>query len=123
MIIWNIYTTFNNEAENVIKYVDKLDSDIINFDYSFKEPYIYVLFYTKEDPNDFVKTVEYNENVAFERVQAFGKYKFYNIGELRQTEQKEAYILPINREKYFEIDENIWNKTYIDNFLVLEEKF
>ena len=119
---WNYYYTFNSEAENVIRYVDKLDVDIINFDYSFKEPYIYILFYTKQNPNDFVKTVEYNENVAFERVKAFGKYKFYNIKEIKQTEQKDVYVIPKYTEKDFEIDENIWQKEYIDNFIVLEEK-
>ena len=119
---WNNYYTFNSEAENVIRYVDKLDVDIINFDYSFKEPYIYILFYTKQNPNDFVKTVEYNENVAFERVKAFGKYKFYNIKEIKQTEQKDVYVIPKYTEKDFEIDENIWQKEYIDNFIVLEEK-
>ena len=119
---WNEYNTFNGKVENVIKFVDEIDADVVNFDYSFKEPYIYILFYTKQDPNEFTETVKYNENVAFERVQAFGKYKFYNVNEISQTEQKEAYVIPKNKEENFDINENIWNKTYIDDFLVLEER-
>ncbi len=40
-------------------------------------PYIFVLFYTKEDPRLFAQTVRYeNQGAEFEGVSSFGRYKF-----------------------------------------------
>ena len=41
------YFTFVDNVEEVIDYVDELDCDTVYIEYSFKEPYIYVLFYTR----------------------------------------------------------------------------
>lgn len=119
---WSDYNTFNSGIEDVIKYVDALDVDTIYFDYAFKEPYIYVLFYTKKDPSEFYSTVKYREKTMFDRVTSFGKYKFYLPDDIIDTEEKEAYVIPKDIANDYNIDENTWNKRYIGRFLVLEEK-
>ena len=44
---------------------------------SVNMPYIFVLFYTQEDPRAFAKTVRYeNPGAEFEGVTSFGRYKF-----------------------------------------------
>ncbi len=119
---WNNFSTFQNQVENVIEYVDKLKVDKIYFDYSFKETYIYVLFYTKVNPHEFANTVKYRENATYERVKSFGKYEFYSIEEIKNTNLKEAYVIPIQKAEVLDIEEDIWNKIYINNFVVLQEK-
>ena len=117
-----IYGVFNNKLENTIQYVNNLDVDKIHFDYSFKEPYIYVLFYTKYNPHEFNDTVNRNENASFENIKSFGKYEFYKIQEIKNNEEKEAYVIPKEKEIKLTIDENIWDKVYIDDFVILQEK-
>lgn len=71
---------FTKNVEEVIKYVEKLDVDEVYFDYSCKEPYIYFLYYTKYNPKEFLKTVEYfnDEKLGtFDEIKGFGKYNFY----------------------------------------------
>ncbi|MFZ5985799.1 MAG: hypothetical protein ACOYWZ_01560, partial [Bacillota bacterium] len=47
---------------------------------NFTEAYVYVLFYTKYDPNEFYKTVNYAvPNAEFRPVQSFGNYSFVSI--------------------------------------------
>ena len=44
-------------------------------------PYIYVLFYTREDPNEYIKTaVIENPRVQFQFVNSFGKWVFNTDG-------------------------------------------
>ena len=53
--------------------------------------YIYVLFYSEYNTNDFVNTVEYyNPGEAFRQVKKFGNYNFVEINEL---ENENVYLL------------------------------
>ena len=69
--------TFYDGIENMIKYTDTLNVEKIYFQYAFKEPYIYILFYNKADTNEFVKTVKYeSEYKGFDSVISFKNYIF-----------------------------------------------
>ena len=112
--------TFINGVENVIKYTKSLDKEKIYFEYSFKEPYIYILFYNKEDTNEFVSTVKHKNNRKdFNSVEEFGKYKFYLPQKLSKSENI-CYVMKKSTIKNFEIDENLWKITEIDDFYILE---
>jgi len=116
---WNKYFTFNNEVENVIKYVDKVDKEKIYFEYSFKEPYIYICFYNKIDTREYIETVKYKSNKGFDRVESFGKYYFYIPNE---KEQNAIYVIKAENEAKYKFDDKKWSKKYIDNFVVIEEE-
>lgn len=113
--------TFYDKIENVIRYTESMEADTIYFQYAFKEPYIYVLFYNKCNSKDFALTVKYKNDIkGFDSVISFGKYKFYLPKEI-QDDRNFAYVMRANEEQKYKIDENIWKKTYIDDFLVLEK--
>ena len=115
---WNEFLTFNGNVENVIKYVDKVDTDKIYFEYSFKEPYIYVCFYNKINTNEFVNTVKYKNNMkGFDSVESFGKYYFY-IPE--NIEENAIYVLKAKNETKYNFNED-WQKNYIDDFVVISK--
>lgn len=112
--------TFVDDVEDVIEYVNSLDVDNIYFEYCFKEPYIYVLYYTQCDTYEFINTVEYfdNDNIGrFDNIKSFGKYKFYLPKEL-ENNKSVAYVI--------KKDENInYDDYYVkefEEFVVLENK-
>jgi hypothetical protein len=56
-------------------------------------PYIYVLFYERIAPRDFLSTVQYiNPGGEFQFVQSFGRYRFGKPA--IEEEQRGAYVLP-----------------------------
>lgn len=117
---WNNYRTFQGKVENVIKYVDTLEVDKIYFEYAFKEPYIYICFYNQIDPKEFVDTVTYqNGEKTFDSVKSFGKYYFY-IPENINSQENVAYVMKKDNE--IEIEQDLWDKVYIDDFVVLTKK-
>lgn len=113
---YNEYNTFTSGVKEVVEYCGKIDSENVYCAYSFKEPFIYFLFYSKYNTNDYVKTVEfYRENGTFENVRSFGKYHFYlpeNISE------DSIIIVPKNSNINFE--NNIKNKVTINQFDLYE---
>lgn len=114
---WNQYYTFNNKVENVIKYAKEKEK--VYFEYSFKEPYIYVCFYNKVDPNIFYNTVKYKNNIkGFDTVESFDKYYFY-IPE--KKENNATYIIRVENEKNYDFKNEEWKKEYIDNFVVIHK--
>lgn len=114
--------TFYDGIESVIKYTNEIEAEEIYFEYAFKEPYIYVLFYNKINPRYFNATVKYKNNIkSFDSVKSFGKYIFSLPKKLDNTKDV-AYILKKKEEKNYNIDEDLWKKTYIDDFLVLEKR-
>lgn len=116
---WNKYFTFNSGLENVIKYVDRIDGKKIYFEYSFKEPYIYVCFYNKINTREFIDTVKYKRNTGFDKVESFGKYYFY----IPETKEKNAvYVLKRQNENKYDFEEEKLHKEYIDDFVVIEEE-
>lgn len=114
---WSKFFTFSDNIENVIKYVDKIDTEKVYFEYSFKEPYIYVCFYNKINTNDFVNTVKYKNNIkSFDSVVSFGKYNFYIPDEI---EDDAIYVIKSKNEKKYNFAEEEWKKIYIDDFTIL----
>ena len=116
---WNDYYTFNSKLKDIIEYIDKEPNKKVYFEYCFKEPYIYVCFYTKYNTNDFVNTVEYRNNYKnFDSVKSFGRYYFYI-----PDEKEDDSIYVINRQdanKYKFNDK--WQKYYISDFVILKKE-
>lgn len=113
---YNEYNTFTSGIEEVSKYCEKEEYEDVYCLYSFKEPFIYFLFYAKYDTKDYIETVEFfREDGIFENVKSFGKYHFYlpeNIPD------KSIVIVPKNSEINFE--NNIKNKITINQFDLYE---
>lgn len=83
---WNSYSTFEAHLDEVFDYVSNIEDDYSTIMVSsyIKEPYIYTLFYTKFDTNDFINSVEYSKdtlNMEFRTVNSFGKYHFDDVYE------------------------------------------
>lgn len=111
------YWTFTNNVQEVIEYVENQDADKIYFEYAFKEPYIYVLYYGKYNTHDFVDTVDYfNEKGVFENVKSFGKYYFYLPEEF--NEEKCLYVLKKNDD--LQLNYSKFNIKEFKEYLVLE---
>ncbi len=71
------YPMFINNAKEVIKYLENKNQKIY-MEYSFKEPYIYVMFYNKMEPEAFADTAQFfNKNGVFANVKAIKNYNFY----------------------------------------------
>lgn len=114
------YSTFVNGVEEPIKYVSDLEADTIYMQYAFKEPYIYVLFYEKTNPNEFYTTVEkFNKNASFENVKSFGRYKFYLPTEITP---KEGTVYVLDKNNDLNIDYSNWKVTEFEKLIVLENK-
>lgn len=114
--------TFYDGIENIIKYTDTIDAEKIYFQYAFKEPYIYILFYNKENTKEFVTTVKYkSEDKGFDSVTSFNNYIFSLPKSLNENEDA-AYVMLKSKENEYNIDEQKWNKTYIDDFVVIDKK-
>ena len=112
----NEYWTFTDNVSEVIEYTENLDVDKIYFQYAFKEPYIYVLFYGKYNPNEFIDTVQYfNKNGTFENVKAFGKYYFYLPEKF--DEKNCAYVILKGND--FDIDYEKFDVEEFNKYLVL----
>lgn len=112
----NTYSTFEGDLKEVIQYVDKIDGKQIYITDKIRASYIYVLFYSKYDTRDFVKTVEYErQDVEFRNVLGFGKYKFSDIQEI---EDGNVYVI----NKKYRNDYNLENYkvTEFEKYLVIE---
>lgn len=110
---------FVDDIQEVIEFVDNLDVEDIYIKYSFKEPYIYVLYYTKYNPNEFIKTIEYfdNNNIGrFDNIKRFGKYSFYVPEEIQNTKQV-AYV--INKNTYYNLDYSKFKVKEFEKYFVL----
>lgn len=85
MADYNEYFTFTSGVKEVAEYCEKSDAENIYCYYSFKEPFIYFMFYTEADSHEYLDTVEYfEEDRAFDNVKAYGKYKFYLPDEIEE---------------------------------------
>lgn len=110
---------FINNMSEVIEYVDALDVDKVYFQYDIKEPYIYVLYYTKYNPHKFINTVQYfPENKEFDRVKSFGKYNFYLPDDF--GEKNCAYV--INKDNDLQLDYEEFHVKEFEKYLVLEKR-
>lgn len=113
---YNNYYTFTSGVEDIVDYCKTLDVDNIYCKYSFKEPFIYFMFYGQEDVNEYLNTVEYfEEGRTFENIRSFGKYKFYLP---QKIEKSSVIIVPKNTEiKY---NEESVQKVTINQFDIYE---
>ncbi|SEU28919.1 glycosyltransferase family 39 protein [Paenibacillus sp. NFR01] len=68
---------FYESFGDAIRYASEASSGSIYVTDSVNMPYIYVLFYEKINPHDFLETVNYrNPGDAFQQVSSFGRYVF-----------------------------------------------
>lgn len=75
---YNQYYTFTSGIKEVAEYCKQSNAENVYCEYSFKEPFIYFMFYTKADVHEYIETVQYfKENRNFDNIKSYGKYKFY----------------------------------------------
>ena len=113
---------FVDDIKEMIEYVDLIETDNIYIDYSFKEPYIYILYYTKCDVHTFINTVQYfdsNNLGRFDNVKAFGKYKFYLPN--KKLEQNEICVLKKNDNINYELYKNYKIKEFKEYVVIMGE--
>ncbi|OKP80506.1 hypothetical protein A3844_27300 [Paenibacillus helianthi] len=73
----NIGPAFYDSLGEAIQYASEATSGSVYVTDKVNMPYIYVLFYEKINPHDFLDSVKYiNPGDAFQRVASFGRYKF-----------------------------------------------
>lgn len=113
---FNEYLTFTSGVKELSDYCKEADSEQIYCYYSFKEPYIYMLFYQEYDTNDFIKTVEHFRNDGkFDDIKAFGKYRFYLPKEINENS---LVVVPKNSNINYNLEYK--NKLTINQFDVYE---
>ena len=108
---------FEQDLKEPLEYVAKLDIEKVYITDSFKEPYIYTLFYTKGSTSEYIETVQYNsKNNAFENIKSYGKFKFYIPKNMDKSNC--AYMVPID----YEYDTNIFDEVCFEKYKVLTIK-
>lgn len=113
---YNEYYTFTSGVEGVVDYCNSLDEDTVYCQYSFKEPFIYFMFYGETDVHEYLDTVQYyEESRTFDNIKSFGKYKFYLPSEIKENS---VIIVQKGTEKYY--DEVCKNKVTINQFDIYE---
>ncbi len=118
---YNNYYTFENDLEEVIQYVSTIKDKEIYITNKIKEPYIYVLFYSKYSNKDFYKTVEYyNPNDGLRQVKHFGNYYFININE--NNIKKDSVIYIIKKEDLNLFKNNNCKIKEFKNYFIIENK-
>lgn len=81
-------------------------------------PYIFVLYYTEYNVNDYIESVEYyNEGSDFEKVKSFSNYNFYLPATL---DDGNVYIVSTYDNIYNNIDLTDYNVTYFGNYYVID---
>lgn len=115
--------TFVDNIKEVIEYVEKVKDRKIYIEYAFKEPYIYVLYYTKYNTHDFIDSVQYidNENLGkFDNIKSFGRYNFYIPDD--QEKYPDA-VFVVKKKKNKQIDYSKYKKLKeFSEYVVLEKK-
>ena len=118
MKIQEIIVLSKKGLKEPIEYINSLEDKEIYITNKIKEPYIYVLFYTKYNTNDFVNTVKYQyTDVEFRQVESFGKYIFEDI-EIIENDKKNVYLIKTEDIDNYEIKD--FKVTNFENYLVLE---
>lgn len=113
---YNEYYTFEAGVEDVVDYCNSLDADVIYCKYSFKEPFIYFMFYGQADVHEYLETVQYyEEGRTFDNIKSFGKFRFYLPGEV---EENSVIIVPKDAESGYE--QFCKNKVTINQFDVYQ---
>lgn len=113
------YPMFITNAKEIIEYLNDKEEKIY-MQYSFKEPYIYVMFYNKVEPEIFSKTAQFfEENRIFANVKTIKNYNFY-LPEKIENSKDSIYV--VNKNSSLDINYETFNIKEINNFLILEYK-
>jgi hypothetical protein len=111
------FAVFEDNLKEVIEYVDSKEADNIYIDNTFKEPYMYMLFYTKENPKAFHETVEFYRGDKMD----FGNVKGYkNIHFYLPDSMEENNIYVIDKRRSIDIDESKYKTKEFERFIVIE---
>ena len=90
--------------------------------FSNKINYIFVLCYTQFDTNDYVKTVDYeDEYVEFRQVNSFGNYYLQSIDEIK-NEENNAYVIRKEDLEKYQINQEEFKITEFEKYVVIENK-
>ena len=101
----NEYFTFTSGIKEVAEYCESQKVQNIYCDYSFKEPFIYFMFYTKANVNEYIQTVEYfKKDRNFDNIKSYGKYNFYLPKEI---DEDCIIIVPEGKTLELEAEEKI----------------
>ena len=110
-------------VENIIEATNNVEADNIYFEYSFKEPQIYICFFNKINTREYVETVRFLNNMkTFGSVREFGRYKLWFKLDNIDNEGNNCYVMRKDKLSNYNIDESIWKITYIDDFCMLEKQ-
>ena len=108
------YPAFIDDAKEVIKYLDNKDTDIY-IEYTFKEPYIYFMFYNRMSP--YVTKEYFSEHGIFANVKSINNYHFYISKDININD---IYVLKENSNSIINYRE--FNKIKIQKYIILEPK-
>lgn len=76
-----IAPAFYDSFGEAVQYASEHSSGEVYVTNQVNMPYIYVLFYEKINPHEFLKSAQYdNPGEAFQRVASFGRYRFGDVG-------------------------------------------
>ena len=99
---FNDYFTFTSGIKEVSEYCEEQNVENVYCSYSFKEPFIYFMFYQKYDTNNYNETVQYfKENGTFDNIKSFGKYNFYLPENIKENN---IVIVPKNYKVNYEVE-------------------
>ena len=115
------YGTFASDLEEVLQYAKELVNTSNKSIYITNEiNYIFVLYYTQFDTNEYVKTVDYeDENVEFRQVNSFGNYYLQNIDKIDNDTNK-VYIIKKDKIEKYDINNNDYKITEFKKYVVVE---
>ena len=98
---YNQYYTFTSGVKELAEYCKQSDAENVYCEYSFKEPFIYFMFYTKADVHEYINTVQYfKENRNFDNIKSYGKYKFYLPNDV-----EEGSIVVVKKDENLKYDQ------------------
>ena len=108
------YVVFEKDLKEMVEYAENSECDNVYVDYTFKEPYIYFLFYSEYNTKEYVDTVQFfREDGTFDNVKSFGKYKFYIPKEIEPNS-----LVIVDKKHDIQFEEE---KTELNNFYIYEK--
>ncbi|MFD0697459.1 glycosyltransferase family 39 protein [Paenibacillus sp. GCM10027628] len=106
---------FYESFGEAIQYASKVAPGDIYITDKVNMPYIYVLFYERTDPNEFIRTARYlNPDAPFQMVQSFSRYHF-GVSEVSDKENR-TYVVPLTESYRF--DPNLFAIQSFKHYLV-----
>lgn len=116
----NLKSSFHYSYKEALQTAVNFDSDKIYVYTDINQPYILTLFYTEENPYNYIDTVEfYNEKQAFEFIKSYGKYCFF-MPEALDYREDAVYIVNNYNQSMF--DSNYFNFIQYELYTVVYPK-